>query len=169
MAQLRHQSLVAWQRADDLFVELHTWSRKTLPRSEQFELGGQLRRAAFSVAANIVEGFARRQLRDRLRFLNIAESSLAEVWDRLHVSARLDYLSKERFGEFESKLNQVGAPLGGTRAHDQEKAPDSSQSGRRTRSRLVVQSPSRPPALLPVRPIAAAAGGGSACWPSFSR
>jgi four helix bundle protein len=57
---LRHHSLVAWQRADDLFIKLHHLALQSFPAHERFELGGQLRRAAYSVPANIVEGFARR-------------------------------------------------------------------------------------------------------------
>ena len=76
---LRHHSLVAWQRADDLFIKLHQLTLQSFPAYERFELGGQLRRAAYSVPANIVEGFARRYRRARLHFLNISESSLAEV------------------------------------------------------------------------------------------
>jgi four helix bundle protein len=76
---LRHHSLVAWQRADDLFIKLHQLSLKAFPAIERFELGGQLRRAAFSVAVNIVEGFARPAGKARLNFLNISQSSLAEV------------------------------------------------------------------------------------------
>ena len=56
---LAHHSLVAWQRADDLFIRLHRLSLKSFPAHERFELGSQMRRAAFSVTANIVEGFAR--------------------------------------------------------------------------------------------------------------
>jgi len=76
---LHHHTLVAWQRADDLFIKLHLLSHKSFPGFERFELGSQLRRAAYSVVANIVEGFSRRQGKDRLHFLNISESSLAEV------------------------------------------------------------------------------------------
>ena len=76
---LRHESLVAWQRADDLFIKLHRLTLQSFPSYEKFELGSQLRRAAYSVPANIVEGFARRYRRTRLHFLNISESSLAEV------------------------------------------------------------------------------------------
>jgi four helix bundle protein len=56
---LRHESLMVWQRADDLLIHLHLLTQKSFPRTEQYELGSQLRRAAYSVAANIVEGFAR--------------------------------------------------------------------------------------------------------------
>ena len=53
---LSHHSLIAWQRADDLFIKLDRLSLRAFPTFERFELGSQLRRAAFSVAVNIVEG-----------------------------------------------------------------------------------------------------------------
>src|SRR5436190_452732 len=111
--KLRHQSLVAWQRADDLFIALHQLATKSFPRAERFELCSQLRRAAYSVPANIVEGFARRHRRARLNFLNIAESSLSEVWYCLHAARRLDYLTQEQFHQLESKIKQVSSPLSG--------------------------------------------------------
>jgi len=59
LTNARHHSLVAWQRADDLFIKLHVLTRERFPTFEKFELGTQLRKAAYSVPANIVEGFAR--------------------------------------------------------------------------------------------------------------
>ena len=76
---LRHHTLIAWQRADDLFIEMHRLTRKNLPADERYELSSQLRRAAYSVPANIVEGFARQYPKERFHFLNIASASLAEV------------------------------------------------------------------------------------------
>ncbi len=110
---LAHHTLIAWQRADDLFIELHQLSLKQFPAFERFELGGQLRRAAYSVAANIVEGFAKPKGRARLNFLNIAQSSLAEVGYCIHVAQRLGYLSESAAGELETEVRQVGAPLAG--------------------------------------------------------
>ena len=80
---LHHHKLVAWQRADDLFIRIHLLSR-TFPSYERYELGSQIRRAAYSVVANIVEGFGRRTLRDRVHFLHIAAASLAEVGYCIH-------------------------------------------------------------------------------------
>ena len=79
----------------------------------RYELGSQLRRAAYSVAANIVEGFSRRQRRDRLHFLNIAESSLAEVGYCVHAASRLGYVSKALARELDRDVRRVGAPLAG--------------------------------------------------------
>jgi hypothetical protein len=53
-----HENLVAWQRADDLCVKTYQLTRDRFPREERYQLASQLRRAAYSVAANIVEGYA---------------------------------------------------------------------------------------------------------------
>jgi four helix bundle protein len=113
MNNLRHHSLVAWQRADDLFVKLHGIANRHFPATERFELAGQLRRAAYSVPANIVEGFARRYRRARLHFLNISEASLAEVGYCLHVACRLRYIDEQLLHELEADVRGVGAPLAG--------------------------------------------------------
>lgn len=110
---LAHHSLVAWKRADDLFIALHRLSLQAFPAHERFELGSQLRRAAYSVAANIVEGSARRKWRERLQFLRIAESSLAEVGYCVHVARRLQYLSDAAAVELETEIRRVAAPLVG--------------------------------------------------------
>ena len=110
---LSHHNLVAWQRADDLLIKLHRLSLKALPAIERFALGSQLRRAAFSVAVNIVEGFARPGGRSRLNFLNIAQASLAEVGYCIHVAIRLGYLSRAEADDCEMEIKRVGAPLAG--------------------------------------------------------
>src|SRR6187431_791552 len=109
---LRHENLVVWQRADDLFIEVHHVARQ-FPPEERFELSSQIRRAAYSVPANIVEGFARRSLGERLHFLNIAESSLAEVGYCIHVAHRLSYLRDEEHASLLKAVTGTAAPLVG--------------------------------------------------------
>ena len=113
MLHLRHHSLVAWQRADDLFIQLHKLTIRSSPSFERYELGSQLRKAAYSGPANIAEGFARRHRRERLHFLNISEASLAEVGYCIHAAWRLGYLTDPVLAELETSLNGVGAPLSG--------------------------------------------------------
>ena len=111
MARLPHHSLVVWQRADNLFIKVHLLATDSFPRSERFELASQLRRAAYSVAANIVEGSARRHRNDRLNFFNIAEASLSEVGYCIHVAHRLGYITDETSENLEREVRAVGAPL----------------------------------------------------------
>ena len=110
MQNLRHHSLVAWQRADDLFIKLHVLTRDRFPPSERYELGSQMRRAAYSVPANIVEGFARRYRRARLHFLNIAEGSLSEVGYCVHVAHRLGYITDEMFNGARKRYHRDWRP-----------------------------------------------------------
>ena len=110
---LRHENLVAWQRADDPFIEIHKLVKNRFPADERFELSSQIRRAAHSVAANIVEGFARRSLKERAHFLNIAEASLAEVGYCLHVARRLGYVDDATYSAVDVHVRQVAAPLVG--------------------------------------------------------
>ena len=110
---LSHHSLVAWQRADDLFIRLHQLSLKQFPAFERLELGRQLRRAAFSLACNIVERVARRHAKERVNFLIMSQSSLAEVGYCIHVARRLGYITQPEAESLEAEIKHVGAPLAG--------------------------------------------------------
>ena len=109
----RHHTLVAWQRADDLFILIHKLARESFPSDERYELSSQVRRAAYSVAANIVEGDAREHTKERLQLLNVAWGSPAEVGYCLHVARRLGYVSNEIYTKLELDVRRVGAPLSG--------------------------------------------------------
>ncbi len=110
---LEHEHLVAWQRADDLFIDLHRLTHQRFPRFERFELGQQVRRAAWSVPANIVEGTARGFGLDSIRFFKIARGSLSEVGYGLHASRRLGYVTEEELAIYQQRLSAIGGPLQG--------------------------------------------------------
>src|SRR5262249_9108166 len=87
--------LEAFVLADDLVVDVyHATSR--FPAAERFGLQSQLRRAAVSVPANLVEGCSRRSHRDYLHFVGIAIASASEVRYLLDLAARLGYASDQR-------------------------------------------------------------------------
>jgi four helix bundle protein len=90
--------------ADDLAVRVYHLT-ELLPREERFGLRVQLRRAAVSVAANIVEG-ARATTREYGAFLNIAFSSAAEARYLLQLSFRLKYLPEFEFTSADARTTQ---------------------------------------------------------------
>ena len=86
-----HRKLTAFQLADALVLAIYK-ATKAFPRTEQFGITSQLRRAAMSVTANIVEGSARDGEKDYVRFLGIAFASLRETGYLIELASKLEYL-----------------------------------------------------------------------------
>lgn len=79
-----YKDLEIYQLAHRLAVEVHQVSL-ALPKFEAYEEASQLRRAAKSVAANIVEGFGRRYKGEFIRFLTYAHASCSETIEHLEI------------------------------------------------------------------------------------
>jgi four helix bundle protein len=107
-----HRDLIVWQKAMDLVVECYRISDR-FPRSEDFGLRLQLRRAAVSVPANIAEGRGRTGVGEYLHHLSIAHGSLKELETHFEISRRLGYLTPEVLADFQGRLDEVGRLLGG--------------------------------------------------------
>jgi four helix bundle protein len=72
-----------------------------LPSEERYGLAAQARRAAFSSAANIAEGSARRGRREFRRFLDIAYASLTELAYITRLVSDLEMLPQDETSEIE--------------------------------------------------------------------
>jgi four helix bundle protein len=107
------KSIIAWQKADDLAVEIYRETGKSFPADERFGPTSQIRRAAASIPANIAEGSGRETLKDFARFLHNAQGSLSEVEYYLHLANRLDYFDQETFANLENQRAEVGRLLNG--------------------------------------------------------
>ena len=86
-----HRKLNVFAQADGLVVTVYA-ETAAFPLDERFGLRNQVRRAAVSVPANIVEGCARRKTKEYLQFMNIATGSAAETLYLLDLSTRLGFL-----------------------------------------------------------------------------
>ncbi len=105
-----HNNLKVFNLADQLALRVYQ-STRAFPREEQFGLKSQMRRAAVSVAANIVEGAARRSEADFARFLTVAYGSARELEYELSLAARLHYLAPTNASELNDLVDQVGKAL----------------------------------------------------------
>ena len=86
----------AWRSCDELAVAVYRVTAQ-FPRYELYGLTSQTRRAAFSAAANIAEGSAKRGAREFRRFLDIAIGSLSELSYALRLALRLGLLRDEEW------------------------------------------------------------------------
>ncbi len=108
----RYKRLKVYQEAHKLVREIYLITEK-FPKSEIFGLTSQMRRAAVSVVANILEGQARSGNKEFKNFLSIANGSLAELEYYLELVADLGYITQEQYKDIEERRKTVGALLGG--------------------------------------------------------
>ena len=104
------QQLEVWQEAHRLVLQAYHMTRD-FPNDEKFGLVSQMRRAAVSIPANIVEGFKRRGVQDKIRFYNTSEGSLEELKYFFILSKDLGYLTANN--EVIAQAERVGRLLNG--------------------------------------------------------
>jgi len=85
----------------------------SFPKTEIYGLADQIKRAAYSVPANIVEGQSRNTTKEYLQFLYNARGSLEEVRYFLLLSFELQFLHKEKYDELEQQYGSASKMLNG--------------------------------------------------------
>jgi four helix bundle protein len=98
--------LRVWREAHELALLAYRAS-ESFPGKEQFGVTRQLRRAAYSVAANLVEGQRRSTNADFAHFVDMAAGSLAELQYFLLLSKDLGYLPEDDYAAGAMKAEAV--------------------------------------------------------------
>ena len=106
MKVTRFEDLECWQAARELVKRVYEVSQESA-LSKDWDARSQFRRASVSVMNNIAEGFARYYKNEFKRFLDIAQSSAAEVKSMLYLFEDLQYLAKEAVEDLHSKVNKT--------------------------------------------------------------
>jgi four helix bundle protein len=107
-----YTKLRAFELADELAIAVYRVTR-SFPREEQFGLTSQMRRAAVSVASNIVEGCARHTETEYLRFLDIAFGSVRELEYQLSLATRLGFIDAATSDPVAMIAQETSKVLGG--------------------------------------------------------
>ena len=106
------KELNVWKKAHDLVLEIYRVTAN-FPKSEIFGITSQLRRSAYSVPANVVEGNSRNTTKDYVRFLYQARGSVEEARYFLFLSKDLEYLDNNDFKKFEEEYEKVSKLING--------------------------------------------------------
>lgn len=94
-----HKTIV-WLKLKDLLKITYELTEK-LPKSEDFGLKPQMRRAVVSAISNFVEGYLKRSVKDKNRFMEISETSLLELEAQSEICLMLSYWLQDEYQEFD--------------------------------------------------------------------
>lgn len=103
------EDLEVWKKGCRLTIQIY----RAFAQCKDFSFKDQVQRAALSVPSNIAEGYERNSPRDFIRFLNIAQGSIAELRTQLYIAREISYLNNDLTVELLNKSKEISAMLSG--------------------------------------------------------
>jgi len=108
----RFEDLKAWQLAREFRKSIYLIT-KSFPKSEEYILSSQIKRAAISITANIAEGHGRYYYQENIQFCRIARGSINEVLDHLYTALDEKYITQQAFDKLYKQGREVEQVLNG--------------------------------------------------------
>jgi four helix bundle protein len=112
METRHYRDLQVWQRSMSLAREVYA-ATEGFPRSEQFGLVSQIRRAAVSVPSNIAEGRGRASAKSFALFLSQARGSIYELQTQVELAGDPGYIGKDRAQSVLSEAAEIASMIQG--------------------------------------------------------
>ena len=101
-----YKKLIVWQEAKNLTVLVYKLTEK-FPKSEEYGLKGQMRRASVSTMSQIAEGWIRKSIKDKLHYLETAEGSSLELESQGEIPIEVGYWTVKEYNEFDNQRAKV--------------------------------------------------------------
>jgi four helix bundle protein len=106
-----YRKLEVWKKSHELNLFVYLNFLPKFPKSEQFDLMSQTKRASYSISLNIVEGSGRFTEKDFAHFLDQALGSAHELEYCCLLSKDLSYIELELYQKLNQLINEVKAML----------------------------------------------------------
>lgn len=100
------RKLIIYQKAKEFAILIYRLT-ENWPKEELYGLTSQVRRAAVSIVANIVEGYTRSGTKEFIRFLDISVGSLSECEVYLEIAKELGYSKSEEIEKCQILILEV--------------------------------------------------------------
>lgn len=99
-----------WELGHEITLNIYK-STSNFPKQEIYGIVSQMRRAAYSIPSNIVEGCGRESDAEFRRFLIISQGSANELEYFTVLAKDLRYLEQESFAELNDKVDKIRRSL----------------------------------------------------------
>lgn len=101
-----YKDLEVWRRSHNFALDIYKITSK-FPKEEKYGITSQLRRAALSIPANIVEGKGSSSFKKLSNFLDISRGSAQEVEYLLLFSKDLGYINQEEYNSLRQECVSI--------------------------------------------------------------
>lgn len=106
------EDLDVFKKAHTLVLQIYKLTKR-FPADEKYGLISQIRRSAYSVPSNLMEGSNRLGSKEYRQFVGIARGSIGELKYQLLLSKDLGYIEEEKYNEIERDITEIGRMLKG--------------------------------------------------------
>ncbi|NLC28053.1 MAG: four helix bundle protein [Campylobacteraceae bacterium] len=104
---MKCESLDVWKKSCRLSVEVYKYFKDC----RDFGFKDQITRCSLSIGSNIAEGMEKESNKDKARFLNISEGSIAELITQIYIGIEIDYIKKEIGINWKNELNHISSMI----------------------------------------------------------
>jgi len=101
------EKLEVWKRACRLSAEVFT----ALKKLQDLGFKDQITRSSLSVPSNISEGMVKPTVKDKIKYLHIANGSCAEMRTQAYVGMKIKYIPEGLGREWVSETKEISAML----------------------------------------------------------
>jgi four helix bundle protein len=100
------KELEVFESAHNLVLRIYKLT-ENFPQDERFGLVPQMRRSAYSIPMNLIEGSNRLNTKEYRRFVGIAKGSAGEISYQILLAKDSGYVSEEIYSEMKEKYEIV--------------------------------------------------------------
>ena len=106
---MKCENLDVWKRSCRLSVNIY----KHFKGLRDFSFKDQITRSSLSIPSNIAEGFEKESSKEKVRYIEIAKGSSAELITQIYIGIEIDYIEKKTGLVWIKELNEILSMLSG--------------------------------------------------------
>ena len=100
---MRCERLDVWQRSCRLSVEVY----KSFASCKDYGFKDQITRSSLSIASNIAEGIEKASSKEKMRYIEIAKGSGAELITQIYIGIEIGYIEKATGMSWVKELKEI--------------------------------------------------------------
>lgn len=106
---MNFENLEVWKRSCQLSVEVYS----AMKNLKDFGFKDQITRSSLSVPSNIAEGMVKPSVKEKIRYLHIANGSCVELRTQIYIGMKIEYVKNETGSCWVTETKEISSMLTG--------------------------------------------------------